>query len=266
MAPFGIRHVSNNILKEEAAAVVESLVSLSKKGGNKRMLFPPPIIIQLWSNKDESAFAVRLSTDQQGCFRAIVVTVNHHDDNRSKFTKIADEMYYDESFHYDWPFMLERWIEAWKSGFMHSSLTSALLRWNDAAANGKGMPSSSFRHESNNSEGSRSKGNVAMALLSEPDVITTMATRRQEKTRNSRISSTRKNRKRQKKPNLKCHYCNLMFYKETERSAHEETWHAGNKFLLLKSNSNNNSSLRSGGDAADDAIGKVRVVRNNNGR
>ena len=44
----------------------------------------------------------------------------------------------------------------------------------------------------------------------------------------------------------KCHFCNLMFYEGTERSAHEETWHA--KKLLLKSS---NSSLRSDGDADD---------------
>ncbi|MEP0826509.1 MAG: hypothetical protein HRF40_13585, partial [Nitrososphaera sp.] len=56
------------------------------------MLSPPPII-QLWSDKDESAFAVRLSTDQQDSFRAIVA-MNHDDSNSGKFTKIADEMYY----------------------------------------------------------------------------------------------------------------------------------------------------------------------------
>src|SRR5690606_22931215 len=116
--------------------------------------------IQLWSNKDESAFAVRLSTDQEDSFRAVVAT-NHHDSS-SKFTKIADEMYYDESFHYDWPFMLERWIEAWNSGFRHSSSIPALLRWNDTTIS-KGA-TSSFRHESN-SKGSRNSSNVAAALL-----------------------------------------------------------------------------------------------------
>jgi hypothetical protein len=84
-------------------------------------LLPQPFLIELWSNEYENSFALKLSTDQEDSFRAIV-TKNHDDGNsNSKFTKIVDMMYYDGSYHYDWSFMLERWIEAWKSGFRHSS-------------------------------------------------------------------------------------------------------------------------------------------------
>jgi hypothetical protein len=135
-----------------------------------------PFLIELWSNEYESSFAVKLSTDQEYSFRAIVT--KNHDGSDSRFTKIVDQMYYDESFYYDWPFMLGRWIEAWKSGFRHSSsIVPEFLKW---------------RQEDNNSS---DEGILPFEQKFDSN------TKRPSK-KNS------KNHRRWQKPSLKCHYCN----------------------------------------------------------
>ncbi|MEW6605764.1 MAG: hypothetical protein AB1351_13910 [Thermoproteota archaeon] len=166
------------------------------------MLQQQPFLIELWSDDDESSFAVKLSIDQEDSFRAIV-TKNHDDRSSrdSKFTKIVDQMYYDESFHYDWPFMLERWIEAWKSGFRHSSLI---------------VPEFPKYHRVGNN--SSDKG-----ILSFERKVDNNTTKRKVP---SKKNSNNRRRRKWQKPRMKCHYCNLVFYDDIERSAHEEIWHA----------------------------------------
>lgn len=154
-----------------------------------------PFLIELWSNEHESSFAVKLSADQLDSFRAIVKIRDNV--SNSKFTKIVDVMYFDESYHYDWPFMLEKWIEAWKSGFRHSSSIIPEFQKSDNT-NDKGI--SSFEQKFDNN------------------------TKRPLK-RNSN------NHKRNwQKPNLKCHYCGLLFVDERGREDHEREWHASKFF------------------------------------
>jgi hypothetical protein len=166
---------------------------------NVSLLLPQPFLIELWSNEYESSFALKLSTDQEDSFRAIV-TKNHDDGNsRSKFTKIVDMMYYDGSYHYDWSFMLGKWIEAWKSGFRHSSSI---------------VPEFLKRHQ----KGNNSSDKEILSFEQKRDSNT-------KTKRPSRENDNNHNRSRQK-PSLKCRYCGLMFVSETGREDHEREWHA----------------------------------------
>lgn len=177
-----------------------------------------PFLIELWSDEHESNFAVKLSTDQYDSFRA-VITKNHdsgdniiiNNSNNIRFIKIVDQMCYDESFHYDWPFMLEKWIEAWKSGFRHSSsVVPEFPKCHQEDNNSSGEGILSFEQKFDNNTTTKRKGST-------------------KKNRNNR-------RRRWQKPSVKCHYCNLAFYEDIERSAHEEMWHADK----LKPKSGNN--------------------------
>jgi hypothetical protein len=166
---------------------------------NVSLLLPQPFLIELWSNEHESIFALKLSTDQEDSFRA-TVTKNHDDGNSSsKFTKIVDMMYYDGSYHYDWSFMLGKWIEAWKSGFRHSSSI---------------VPEFLKRHQKGNN--SSDKGILSFEQKCDSNTKTK---------RPSRENDNNHNRSRQK-PSLKCRYCGLMFVSETGRGDHEKEWHA----------------------------------------
>jgi hypothetical protein len=165
---------------------------------NVSLLLPQPFLIELWSNEYESSFALKLSTDQEDSFRAIV-TKNHDDGNSSsKFTKIVDMMYYDGSYHYDWSFMLERWIEAWKSGFRHSSSI---------------VPEFLKRHQKGNN--SSDKEILSFEQKSDSNTKTKRPSRKNDNNHRSR-----------QKPSLKCRYCGLMFVSETGREDHEGEWHA----------------------------------------
>jgi hypothetical protein len=156
-------------------------------------------LIELWSNEYENSFALKLSTDQEDSFRAIVIK-NHDDGNsNSKFTKIVDMMYYDGSYHYDWFFMLERWIEAWKSGFRHSSSI---------------LPEFLKRHQKGNN--SSDKDILSFGQKCDSNTKTK---------RPSRKNDNNHNRSRQR-PSLKCRYCGLMFVSERGREDHEREWHA----------------------------------------
>lgn len=175
-------------------------------------------MIELWSNKDESIFGVKLSTDQEDSFRAIV-SKSHYNGNNDKFIKIVDQMYYDESSHYDWPFMLEKWIEAWKSGFRHSAsiiVPSEFQR----------------RYSQENNDNSIVNTERILSFEQKPDGGNTKRPRK-------------KNNVNRKKPSQKCHYCNLMFYDATGRSAHEETWHA-DKLLKYDGDRRSGHGVRNG--------------------
>jgi hypothetical protein len=162
------------------------------------LLLPQPFLIELWSNEYESSFAVKLSTDQEDSFRA-TVTKNHDDGNsNSKFTKIVDMMYYDGIYHYDWCFMLERWIEAWKSGFRHSSSI---------------VPEFLKRHQ----KGNNSSDKEILSFGQKCDSNT-------KRKRPSRENDN--NHRSRQKPSLKCRYCGLMFVSERGREDHEGEWHA----------------------------------------
>ena len=162
------------------------------------LLLPQPFLIELWSNEHESSFALKLSTDQEDSFRA-TVTKNHDDGNSSsKFTKIVDMMYYDGSYHYDWSFMLGKWIEAWKSGFRHSSSI---------------VPEFLKRHQKGNN--SSDKGILSFEQKCDSNGKTKRPSRENDNNHRSR-----------QKPSLKCRYCGLMFVSETGREDHEKEWHA----------------------------------------
>lgn len=164
------------------------------------LLLPQPFLIELWSNEYESSFALKLSTDQEDSFRAIV-TKDHDDGNNSssKFTKIVDMMYYDGSYHYDWSFMLEKWIEAWKSGFRHSSsIVPEFLKRDQKGNNSGGKGILSFEQKCDNNTKTK---------------------------RPSRENDNNHKRNRQK-PSLKCRYCGLMFVSERGREDHGREWHA----------------------------------------
>ena len=162
-------------------------------------MLPQPFLIELWSNEYESSFALKLSTDQEDSFRA-TVTKKHDDGNsNSKFTKIVDMMYYDGSYHYDWSFMLERWIEAWKSGFRHSSsIVPEFLKRHQKADNSSDKEILSF--------GQKWDSNTKTK-------------------RPSRKNDNNHKRSRQR-PSLKCRYCGLTFVSERGREDHEREWHA----------------------------------------
>jgi hypothetical protein len=167
---------------------------------NVSLLLPQPFLIELWSNEYESSFALKLSTDQEDSFRAIV-TKDHDDGNNSssKFTKIVDMMYYDGSYHYDWSFMLEKWIEAWKSGFRHSSsIVPEFLKRDQKGNNSGGKGILSFEQKCDNNTKTK---------------------------RPSRENDNNHKRNRQK-PSLKCRYCGLMFVSERGREDHGREWHA----------------------------------------
>ncbi|HVX03449.1 MAG TPA: hypothetical protein VHA09_09885 [Nitrososphaera sp.] len=146
-------------------------------------------IIQLWTNSTETEFAIRLASDTIA-FRAC-------SSNASDYVKVADEMYELDDQQIDWPFMLEKWIEAWKDGFRHSDLSYGWkqlqeARQNDAWRNGP-APAIAFN-------GGQQKGGK---------------------------KSRKKRRKyRRKILTVKCRFCNLMFYNDVERSVHEKEWHA----------------------------------------
>jgi len=138
---------------------------------------------------------VKLSTDHENSFRAII-TKNQDDGSNNKFTKIVDQMYFDESFHYDWPFMLERWIEAWKSGFRHSS--SIIVP--------------EFQKDNNSSN----------------KLILSFEQKLDDNTKRKRPSKKNSNnhKKSWQKANLKCHYCGLTFVNKSGREDHGREWHA----------------------------------------
>lgn len=162
------------------------------------LLLPQPFLIELWSDEHESSFALKLSTDQEDSFRA-TVTKNHDDGNSSsEFTKMVDMMYYDVSYHYDWSFMLGKWIEAWKSGFRHSSSI---------------VPEFLKRHQKDNN--SSDKGILSFEQKCDSNTKTKRPSRENDNNHRSR-----------QKPSLKCRYCGLMFVSETGREDHEREWHA----------------------------------------
>lgn len=135
------------------------------------------IKIQLWSNTKETEFAIKLATDKIG-FRA---STNESAD----YVKLADEILEPDGQHIDFPFMLEKWILAWKEGFRHSA-ASYEWRPQESMHRETGDFSSIFPDGDNNGKSGKPS---SKRLL------------------------------------LKCDFCNLTFYYETERLAHEREWH-----------------------------------------
>lgn len=144
-------------------------------------------IIQLWTNSTETEFAIRLASDTIA-FRAC-------SSNASDYVKVADEMHELDGQQIDWPFMLEKWIEAWKDGFRHSNLSYG---WKLQEAKQK---DAGYRNL----------------------VLPTATSTEMQKDKKAR----KKRRKyRRKKLTVKCSFCNLMFYNDVERTTHEKEWHA----------------------------------------
>jgi hypothetical protein len=141
-------------------------------------------IIQLWSNFEETEFAIRPETEKTG-FRALT---NHN----VRYVKVTDEIYGMDGIVIDWPFMLERWIIAYKEGFRHTDLRhqSKLhqLDW-------------SYHHNNN-----------IKSFSSTP--------------RTSEKNKTKRRHKfKRRKPGIKCNFCNLMFINDFERTVHQKEWH-----------------------------------------
>ncbi|AIC15886.1 hypothetical protein [Nitrososphaera viennensis] len=142
-------------------------------------------IIQLWTNSDETEFAIRRASDTIG-FRAST-------SNTADYVKVADEMHemYDQQ-QIDWPFMLERWIASWKDGFRHSALLPP-YEWELQKGAERHAPAPPFSvSEIKQQQGRRAK---------------------------------RRRKSRRKKLTVKCRFCNLMFYNDVERLTHEKEWH-----------------------------------------
>lgn len=142
-------------------------------------------IIQLWANSGETEFAIRLASDTIA-FRA-------YSSNAADYVKVVDEMHEIDEQRIDWPFMLEKWIDAWKDGFRHSALSYG---WKPQGAQ-------------------RSTG---LRDHAPPSVLSA------KRQKGGKSKARRKYRRR--KLTVKCRFCNLMFYDDVERSTHEKEWHA----------------------------------------
>ncbi|MEO9363690.1 MAG: hypothetical protein ABI348_07300 [Nitrososphaera sp.] len=113
-------------------------------------------------------------------------------DERADFAKVVDETYATDDEYIDWPFMLGKWVSSWKEGFRHSSLAQELkLR-----------------------EAKKSKASH--------DFATANISREKQK---SRRSKKKRRKAGHKKLDIKCDFCNLMFYDDAERLAHQKEWH-----------------------------------------
>jgi hypothetical protein len=148
-------------------------------------------IVQLWSNSDETEFAIRLFADRIG-FRAST-------NERADFVKVVDETYATDDEYIDWPFMLAKWISSWKEGFRHTALAQELKLHEAKSKVGHGF---------------------ATALVS------------REKRKARRPKKKKRRKAGRMKLDVKCDFCNLMFYDDAERLAHQREWHKGE---LLKS-------------------------------
>jgi hypothetical protein len=146
------------------------------------------IRIQLWSNLDETEFAIKLASDKVG-FRAST------GGDAVDYTKLADEIYEIESQVIDWPFMLGRWIVSWNEGYRHSSLPYYEQR----------PQQGEYKYR----EGQNPKS------------------RHPQKRKQERSRRTKRPRRKSKhvKLSVQCRFCGLMFHNDLERAAHEKEWH-----------------------------------------
>jgi hypothetical protein len=145
-------------------------------------------MIQLWTNLDETEFAIKLASDAIG-FRAST-------SDTADYVKLIDEIHEMDDQQIDWPFMLGKWIASWKDGFHHSALQHG--------------------HRTQKLQ----KGTAHDTLAYFP------ASNIKQKSKQGR----RRRKSRRRKLDVKCRFCNLMFYNDVERATHEKEWHA-NKLL-----------------------------------
>jgi hypothetical protein len=111
------------------------------------------------------------------------------------YEKIVDESPYLEDMHYDWNYTLGWWINGNNGNGKIGSEPTKMLK-------------PSFHLGSLNGDDNNSDANVMIA----------------RKSSNGRGGHIKKS-----KPNLKCHYCGLMFTGQEARSDHEKAWHANKR-------------------------------------
>ncbi|WP_148699725.1 hypothetical protein [Candidatus Nitrososphaera evergladensis] len=145
-------------------------------------------MIQLWTNLDETEFAIKLASDAIG-FRAST-------SDTADYVKLIDEIHEMDDQQIDWPFMLGKWIASWKDGFRHSALQ--------------------YGHRTQKSQ--KDTAHDTLAYFPASNI------------KQKRKRGKRRRKSRRRKLDVRCRFCNLMFYNDVERATHEKEWHA-NKLL-----------------------------------
>ena|ERR1051326_5204664 len=147
--------------------------------------------VQLWTDDAAKEFAIRLSTDELGIFRAA-------SNLSSNYSYMAFEIEIGKMNTNGWSFMLEFLSDEWlvKARESPASLQGPAY---DKKTNDERSPRNSHDHLI-----SRTSSDRGSAIL-------------------ARVKRAGEKRIR---PHLECHFCRLRYFDEDERTAHEKMWHA----------------------------------------
>jgi len=158
--------------------------------------------IELWSNNNDSEFAISLTTEQGPSSKPSFVIKT---DEKSSYSKKIDESVCMDGYTYDWKHTLAQWVHFHFGNQVVVNIPSPI-------------PIVEHQREPPKEPEPKRTG-FRKSYFKPPRLSKTIAKSKSKSKPRTGISQGV----------LKCHYCNLKYCLEEEREQHEEFWHSDKK-------------------------------------